>query len=72
MLALGLAGAWRDRAQWRRNLLFGAHFAAFALVTAAIWAQTAHCAYLDVYLMVLGAPVVLVLMPARARAWLAR
>lgn len=72
LLLLGVAGAWRDRAQWRRNLLFAAHFVAFALVTAAIWAQTAHRAYLDVYLMVLGAPVLLVLLPARMRSWLAR
>ena len=72
LVLLGLAGAWRDRAQWRRNLLFAAHFAAFAAVTALVWAQTAHRAYLDVYLMVLAAPVVLGLLPRRMREWLAR
>ena len=69
---LGIAGAWRDRLQWRRNLLFAAHFAAFAAVTAAIWAQTAHRAYLDVYLMVLAAPVALALMPQTLRRTLGR
>jgi 4-amino-4-deoxy-L-arabinose transferase-like glycosyltransferase len=66
LLLLGIASAWRDRAQWRRNLLFAAHFAAFAAVTALVWAQTAHRAYLDAYLMVLAAPLVLAALP---RLW---
>ena len=72
LLLLGLAGAWRDRREWRRNLLIGAHFAAFGAVTALIWAQTSHRSYLDVYLMVLAAPVLVSLLPARLRGWLAR
>ena len=72
LFALALAGAWRDRRNWRLTSLFAAHIAAFAAVTAAIWAQTAHRAYLDVYLMVLAAPVVLCFLPVRIRETLAR
>lgn len=71
LLLLGLAGAWRDRRQWRRNLLIAAHSAALCTVTALIWAQTSHRAYLDLYLMVLGAPVLVALLPRRLRDWLA-
>jgi hypothetical protein len=67
LLGLGLAGAWRDRVHWRRNLLFAAHFAAFAAVTMLVWAQTAHRAYLDVYLMILAAPVLASALPRRWR-----
>lgn len=72
LLLLGLAGAWRDRHAWRRNLLFAAHFAAFCVVTMPFWAQTQHRSHLDVYLMVLAAPVLVSLLPARLRGWLAR
>jgi 4-amino-4-deoxy-L-arabinose transferase-like glycosyltransferase len=57
LLVLGLVGAWRDRTHWRRNMLFGMHFGAFSLVTGLVWAHTSHRSYLDVYLMVLAAPV---------------
>ena len=72
LLLLGLAGAWRDRREWCRNLLIAAHFAAFCAVTALIWAQTSHRSYLDLYLMVLAAPVLVALLPGRLRDWLAR
>ena len=72
LLLLGRAGAWRDRHEWRRNMLIAAHFAGFCVVTVPFWAQTQHRSYLDLYLMVLAAPVLVSLLPARLRAWLAR
>ncbi|MEO7568985.1 MAG: glycosyltransferase family 39 protein, partial [Croceibacterium sp.] len=67
LLVLGLAGFWRDRVNWRRNLLFAGHFAAFGAVTAVIWAQTSHRAYLDVYLMIFAAPILAALLPRALR-----
>ncbi|MEO7549825.1 MAG: glycosyltransferase family 39 protein [Croceibacterium sp.] len=72
LLTLGMLGLWRDRANWRRTSLLVAHLAAFSAVTALVWAQTAHRAYLDLYLMVLASPVLLGWLPPRARLALAR
>lgn len=52
LLMLGLAGAWQARGDWRRQGLIYAQFGVFAGITAALWAQTAHRVFLDVYLMV--------------------
>ena len=55
LLLLGLAGMWHSRAQWRRDALFYAQFAAFAGISGILWAQTAHRVFLDLYLMVFAA-----------------
>ncbi len=57
LLVLGLAGLWRERHMWRRDLPIYAHFATFAGITAVLWAHTSHRSYLDVYLMVFAAGV---------------
>lgn len=58
LLLLGLAGMWQNRAQWRRDALFYAQFAAFAGISGMLWAQTAHRVFLDLYLMVFAAGLV--------------
>ena len=58
LLLLGLAGLWRARAQWRRDMLFYAQFAMFAGISGMLWAQTAHRVFLDLYLMVFAAGLV--------------
>lgn len=58
LLLLGLAGMWRRRALWRDDLPFHAQFACFAAITALLWAQTSHRAYLDLYLMAYAATLV--------------
>ncbi len=55
LLLLGLAGAWQAHGDWRRQGLIYAQFAAFAVITAVLWAQTAHRVFLDLYLMVYAA-----------------
>ena len=55
LLLLGLAGLWQSRANWRRDALFYAQFAAFIAITGMVWAQTAHRVFLDLYLMVFAA-----------------
>ncbi|MGE3692559.1 MAG: ArnT family glycosyltransferase [Novosphingobium sp.] len=55
LLALGLAGIWRERRKWRRDVPFYAHFVTFSGITAVIWAHSSHRSYLDVYLMVFAA-----------------
>lgn len=55
LLVLGLAGLWRERGMWRRDLPIYAHIAAFAGITAVLWAHTSHRSYLDVYLIVFAA-----------------
>jgi 4-amino-4-deoxy-L-arabinose transferase-like glycosyltransferase len=60
ILALGLIGlAAAARRGWREQSLVWLQFAGFALVTAVFWAHTSHRVYLDVYLMVFAAPVIL-------------
>ena len=58
LLLLGLAGLWQSRAQWRRDALFYAQFAAFTGISGLLWAQTAHRVFLDLYLMVFAAGLV--------------
>jgi len=66
LLALGLAGAWRDRRQWRRDVVIYAHFACFGAITAVLWAHTSHRSYLDIYLMVFASSIL-----APAVRWIA-
>ena len=66
VLLLGLVGmVMAARRGWREQSLVWLQFAGFALVTAIFWAATSHRVYLDVYLMVFAAPVIL-----RAAGWL--
>lgn len=55
VLALGLAGLWRARRHWRRDLLIYAHILSFAAITGVLWGHTSHRSYLDIYLMVYAA-----------------
>jgi 4-amino-4-deoxy-L-arabinose transferase-like glycosyltransferase len=55
VLVLGLAGLWRERREWRRDLPVHLLFATFIGITAVLWAQTAHRAFLDLYLIVFAA-----------------
>ena len=55
ILLLALAMLWQRRKRWREDALVHAHLAAFAAITAVLWAQTSHRSYLDVYLIVFAA-----------------
>lgn len=55
LLVLGLAGLWRERRHWQRDVPFHAHIIAFAGIAAVIWAHTSHRSYLDIYLIVFAA-----------------
>ena len=65
---LALAGAWRTRRRWRELLPLAALFAIFAAITAVLWGHTNHRSVLDVYLIVLAAPVLTALVP-RWKDW---
>ena len=54
---LALAGAWRTRRRWRELLPIYPLFAIFAPITAVLWGHSSHRSALDVYLIVLAAPV---------------
>lgn len=58
LLLLGLTGLWQSRAQWRRDSLIYAQFAAFVVISGTLWAQTAHRVFLDLYLMIYAAGLV--------------
>lgn len=55
ILLLALAMLWQRRKRWREDALVHVHLAAFAAITAVLWAQTSHRSYLDVYLIVFAA-----------------
>ena len=55
ILLLALAMLWHRRRLWRNDALVYGHLATFAAITAVLWAQTSHRAYLDVYLIVFAA-----------------
>lgn len=69
VLALGCWGAWRSRGRWREmGYIYGA-FAGFAMGTAVFWAHTSHRMYLEPYLMIWAASVVVEFVPG-VEAWL--
>lgn len=69
LLLLGLAGLWSERANWRRDVLIYAQFGVFIAITAVLWAQTAHRAFLDIYLMIYAAGFVSRWLDRRAQAF---
>lgn len=52
VLLLGLVGLWQSRNNWRRDLIFYAHIASFAVISGVLWGHTSHRSYLDIYLMI--------------------
>jgi hypothetical protein len=58
------------RSSWRERSLVWLQFAGFVVVTAVFWAHTSHRAYLDIYLMVFAAPVILAAGRQVRRLWL--
>ncbi len=63
MLLLGLAGMWRTRSRWREFLPVYANFVLFAGITGVLWGHSSHRAFLDVYLIVFAASVIVAIAP---------
>ncbi len=63
MLLLGIAGILLTRHRWRELSLIYLLFLTFAGVTAIFWAHTSHRSYLDIYLIIFSAYVLLRLLP---------
>jgi len=63
MLLLGLIGVWRTRARWREFLPIYANFVLFAGITGVLWGHSSHRAFLDVYLIVFAANVLVAWWP---------
>lgn len=69
ILLLALVGAWRTRRRWRALLPIYVQFAAFAAVTGVLWGHSSHRAFLDVYLIVFAAHVLVASWPRVRAAW---
>ncbi len=57
IMILGMYGMWAGRHKWRDHLIFYALFASFIGVTAIFFGHTSYRAYLDIYLIVFAAGV---------------
>jgi hypothetical protein len=62
---LGIVGIFLARERWRECSLIYLLFVAFVGVTGVFWAHTSHRSYLDVYLIVFAASVLVRLVPRR-------
>jgi 4-amino-4-deoxy-L-arabinose transferase-like glycosyltransferase len=63
IFALALVGLWQTRARWREFVPVYANFILFAGITGVLWAHSSHRAFLDVYLIVFAASVLVAMVP---------